>query len=58
MFWNMLSPVRALENIFPMPPPPVVVISMFGVIHTMDPFSVIMLSPLLSLHTTTGMRLL
>ena len=53
MFWNMLSPENALENILPMPPP-VVSISILGVIHTIEPFSVIIRSPSVSSQTTTG----
>ena len=53
MFWNMLSPENALENILPRPPP-VVAISMLAVIQTMAPLSVIMDSPLLRLQVTTG----
>ena len=53
MFWNMLSPENALENILPRPPPEVA-ICMFGVIHTMDPFSVTMDSPSARLQVTTG----
>ena len=53
MFWNMLSPENALENILPSPPP-VVAISMLAVIQTMAPLSVIMDSPLLRLQVTTG----
>ena len=53
MFWNMLSPEKALENIFPRPPPRVS-ICILGLIHTMEPFSVIICSPPLSVQTTTG----
>lgn len=53
MFWNMLSPEKALENIFPTPPPEVF-ISMLGLIQTMEPFSVIICSPSLSWQITTG----
>ena len=53
MFWNNASPEKALENILPMPPPEVD-ISMLGVIQTMAPLSVIMDSPSLRLHVTTG----
>ena len=53
MFWNMLSPLNALENIFPRPPP-CVSICMLGVIQVMDPFSVIIFSPALSWQMTTG----
>lgn len=53
MFWNRLSPETAFENILPMPPP-VVLISMLGVIQTMEPPSVIMDSPSARVHVTTG----
>ena len=49
----MLSPENALENIRPRPPP-TVLISMFGLIQTIAPFSVIMRSPFASLQITTG----
>lgn len=53
MFWNRFSPENALENMPPIPPA-LVSICMFGVIHTMDPPSVIICSPLASPHVTTG----
>ena len=49
----MLSPENALENILPTPPP-TVSMCMFGVIHTMEPLSVIIFSPSSRWHTTTG----
>ena len=49
----MLSPENALLNIFPRPPP-CVSISMLEDIQTMDPFSVIICSPLLRVQVTTG----
>ncbi len=46
VFWNIDSPERAFENILPMPPPCVSIFT-FGVCHTIEPFSVIIDSPLL-----------
>ena len=53
MFWNMLSPDSALENILPRPPPRVSIF-MLGLCQTMDPFSVIICSPASRWQTTTG----
>lgn len=50
----MDSPENILPKALPMPPAEVC-ISMLGLIQTMDPFSVIMLSPLASWQITTGM---
>ena len=41
-------------NTLPMPPPDVSIF-MFGLIHTMEPLSVIILSPASSVQITTGM---
>ena len=49
----MLSPENALLNIFPRPLP-FVSMSMLEDIQTMDPFSVIICSPLLRVQVTTG----
>ena len=53
MFWNILSPENALENILPRPPPEVC-ISMLELIQTIAPFSVIIRSPSATLQITTG----
>ena len=53
MFWNMLSPEKARENILPRPPPRVS-ISMLGLIQAMEPRSVIICSPSSIWQITTG----
>ena len=54
MFWNMDSPENMRPKALPRPPAEVC-ISILGLIHTMEPFSVIMDSLPLRSHTTTGM---
>ena len=49
----MLSPEKAFENILPMPPP-LVSMCMLGVIHTIEPPSVIIDSLGSSVQMTTG----
>ena len=51
---TMLSPEKARPNIFPIPPPVVVSIFIFGDIHDIAPFSVSMVSPPSKLQITTG----
>ena len=54
MFWKIFSPENILPNILPSPPP-LVCISMLGDIQTIEPLSVIMLSPASSSQVTTAM---
>ena len=53
MFWKMDSPENIRPKALPRPPAEVS-ISMLGVIHTMEPFSVTMDSPGESWQMTTG----
>ena len=54
MFWKMDSPENIRPKALPRPPAEVS-ISILGDIHTMEPFSVIIGSPLSRSQMTTGM---